>query len=660
MLGVFLTPGWAKSQSLPRQVEPILSQRLQAAEVTEYLLREYVMAHVEPFPTPQSPQEWITKAQRIRRHLLDDIIFHGWPREWVDASAKFEDLGILYTGAGYRMRKLRYEIVPGFQSTAILYEPLNIHGRVPAILCVNGHAFALGKALEFKQKLCINLAKRGMFALNLEWLDCGELNQPENDHNFAGHLDLVGVNGVGLFYLAMRRGLDYLYDHPSVDRQRLAVTGESGGGWQTIVLSSLDERVAVSIPVAGFASLTSGAEHPEQIDDDIEQNATDFRNGQDYVQLTAMRAPRPTLLIYNAEDNCCFRAPLVKSYIFDDIKPIFRLLRVDDALAWHENVDPGTHNYQVDNRQAAYRFLNQYFNLGGSQDEIPVDSEIASLDDLEVGLPKDNLTILGLARRFANGIPHRPVPSSGAESAEGAAADREHLKSLLRYKAVGVKHVWAITNTKHQGLETRSYRFEMNNGLNASGVWLKAIAIPDNAPITVVLNDQGKQRAADEVSDRVNRGEQVLALDLLFFGDASPIKPVPGAYTQLLGAIGDRPLGMEAGQLIAITRWLGSLSRAPLIRLDTTGIRSQTVALTACDLEPALYAELAIHAGMQSLSFLLDKPINYDDAPDLFCLDLYKDYDIDALVTLAEPTKVTQKGSPLGGFHAGSSPETSR
>jgi dienelactone hydrolase len=639
---VFLSASLAHSQSLPKQIEPILGQRIQAAEVTEYLLREYAMAHVAPLSAPQSPQQWTSEAKRVRRHLLDDIVFHGWPGEWVDAPAKFEDLGIMSTGTGYRMRKLRYEIVPGFQSTAILYEPLDIRGKIPAILCVNGHAFSLGKAVEDKQKLCINFAKRGMFALNLEWLDCGELNQPENDHNFAGHLDLVGVNGVGLFYLAMRRGLDYLYDHPNVDRQRLAVTGKSGGGWQTIVLSSLDERVAVSIPVAGFASLTSGAEHPEEIDDDIEQNATDFRDGQDYTQLTAMRSPRPTLLIYNAEDNCCFRAPLVKPYIYDDIKPFFRLLGAEGVFAWHENLDPGTHNYQVDNRQTAYRFLNKYFNLSGPEDEIPVDSEIKSIDELRVGLPKDNLTILGLARRFASSIQHQPVPSRDAEKANWAASERAHLKTLVRYKAVAVKHAWAFTNTKHQGVETRSYRFELNNGLSATGVWLKAIAIPDNAPITVVLNDQGKQRAASEVSDRVNRGEQVLALDLLFFGDASPGKPIPGAYTQLLGAIGDRPMGMEAAQLIAITRWLQSLSHAPRIRVETMGIRSQVVALSACDLEPTLFAELITRGGMRSLGFLLDKPVSYDDAPDLFCLDLYKDLDVDGLVALAEPTKVTQ------------------
>jgi dienelactone hydrolase len=642
ILGVFWSANLAYSQSLPNQVEPILSQRIQAAEVTEYLLREYAMAHVAPLSAPQSPQQWTSEANRLRRHLLDDVVFHGWPNEWVDSPVKFEDLGIVSTGTGYRMRKLRYEIVPGFQSTAILYEPLDIRGKIPAILCVNGHGFALGKAVEDKQKLCINFAKRGMLALSLEWLDCGELNQPENDHNFAGHLDLVGANGVGLFYLAMRRGLDYLYDHPNVDRQRLGVTGKSGGGWQTIVLSALDERVSVSIPVAGFASLTSGAEHPEAIDDDIEQNATDFRDGQDYAQLTAMRAPRPTLLIYNAEDNCCFRAPLVKPYIYDDIRPFFRLLGVEDDFAWHENVDPGTHNYQVDNRQTAYRFINKYFDLAGPEDEIPVDSEIKSIDELKVGLPTDNLTILGLARHFAGNIQRPPVPSSGAEKANWVASERAHLKTLVRYKAVAVKHAWAITNTKHQGVETRSYRFELNNGLSATGVWLKAIAIPDNAPITVVLNDQGKRRAAEEVSNRVNRGEQVLTLDLLFFGDASPEKPIPGAFTQLLGAMGDRPMGIESAQLIAITRWLQSLSHAPRIRVETTGIRSQAVGLMACDLEPTMYAELITHGGMRSLGFLLDKPVSYDDAPDLFCLDLYKDIDIDGLVALAEPTKVTQ------------------
>src|SRR5205823_68997 len=81
---------------------------------------------------------------------------------------------------------------------------------------------------------------------------------------------------------------------PRVDRSRIAVTGLPGGGWQTIVLSSLDARVFAAIPVAGFCSLTTAIEHPEYAGDDAEQNASDFRQGTDYAQLVAMRAPRPT------------------------------------------------------------------------------------------------------------------------------------------------------------------------------------------------------------------------------------------------------------------------------------------------------------------------------------------------------------------------------
>lgn len=93
-----------------------------------------------------------------------------------------------------------------------------------------GHYGPIGKADESYQTLCINEALRGMIALNLEWPGMGELSQEENGHWFAADLDLVGANGVGLFYLAMRRGLDYLAADPHVDPTRLGVTGLSGGG----------------------------------------------------------------------------------------------------------------------------------------------------------------------------------------------------------------------------------------------------------------------------------------------------------------------------------------------------------------------------------------------------------------------------------------------
>jgi dienelactone hydrolase len=628
---LILFAGLAGAQTQTAQVRKFLEAPLQTPDVVAFQLRQYLLKKVPKLPKASSAEQWTAEARRLRQDLLSNVIFRGWPQEWVNGPLRVEDLGVIPSGKGYRMRKLRYEIVPGFQSTAILYEPENLQGKMPAILNVNGHVGPPGKAVEYKQKRCINQARQGILSLNLEWLSFGELSHPENRHWFGAHLDLVGANAVGLFYLAMRKGLDYLYDHPNVDRSRIGVTGLSGGGWQTIVLSALDERVSVSIPVAGYSSLVARLERTGDIGD-IEQNATDLLAGQDYPHLTAMRAPRPTLLIYNAEDDCCFRAPLVKEDIFDEVKAFFRLFGKESSLAWHENLDPSDHNYQIDNRLQSYRFFTRHFGLPVVETEIPVESEIKSFEELVVGLPKDNLTILGLARKLAGGIERQAIGS----------ADGAVLRKTLRYQDAGLHHSWALANSKNRGLETRSYRFDFSNGLSADGVWFKAMTASEGGAATVILHDQGKKAAPAEVADRVNRGEQVLAVDLLFTGSSSPQNPGASAYTQMLATVGDRSLGIEAAQLITIVDWLRKASDAGKVRLESTGLRSQTVALAAAALNPGMFTEIVIRSGAQSLKQLLDEPIEYQAAPDLFCLDLYKLFDLESLAAMAAPTKVTR------------------
>jgi dienelactone hydrolase len=641
---------FASAQSNPEQITRILQNRIQNPGEVEFQLREYLMERVAKLPLPATAEQWTAESERLRKHLLEDVVFHGWPPEWVNAPPKFVDLGTVQSGQGYRIRKLRYEIVPGFQSTAVLYEPEQLQGKVPAILNVTGHEYAMGKAAEYEQKRCINFAKRGILALSLEWMGGEELSQPgmegDNAHWIAANLDLVGANAVGLFYLAMRRGLDYLYEHPNADRARLGMTGLSGGGWQTITLSSLDKRVSVAVPVAGYASLISELDRAVY-GDDIEQIPTDFFAGVDYSHLTAMRAPRATLVIFNAEDNCCFRASIVKPYVFDQVLPFFALFGKPANLKWHENRDPGTNNYQLDNRLQAYQFFTQHFGLPAVPDEIPQDAEIKTYNDLVVGVPKDNLNILGLAKQLALGIERPPIPQTANSKSEWVRSEREKLRELVRYQPASLKHPWAVANTKDKGVETRSYRFELNNGLSATGIWVKAITSPDNAPATVVLKDEGKYSAAADVSERVNRGEQVLALDLLFTGDASPedtpATEKPQYLAQLMATMGDRPLGIEVAQLVAITRWLRKTGHTGTTRLECTGMRNQVRALIASALEPTLYGEVVVHQGIRILSYLLDAPKLFDRSPDLFCLDLYKKFDLDRLAALVEPTRLTQE-----------------
>ena len=185
--------GMAGAQTTPQSAAELLKEQVQPSVVIAYRLQAYLTKRISKPPSPSSSQQWLSEEKRIRNHVLEDIAFHGWPREWIDAPPRFQEIDVIETNKGYRLRKLRYEIVPGFDSTAILYGPQKVRGKASGILNVIGHEVA-GNAAEYEQKRCINFAKRGIFALSLSWAGFGELAQPENGHDYAAHLDLVGAN----------------------------------------------------------------------------------------------------------------------------------------------------------------------------------------------------------------------------------------------------------------------------------------------------------------------------------------------------------------------------------------------------------------------------------------------------------------------------------
>lgn len=144
----------------------------------------------------------------------------------------------------------------------------------------DGHE-ATGKATLHKQLRCINQVKRGIVVLNIEWFGMGQLNCPNYAHSRLNQLDLCGTSGLSPFYLAIRRGLDVLLAHPHADPERVAVSGLSGGGWQTILISALDPRVTLANPVAGYSSFRTRVRHIRDLGDS-EQAPCDLATLADY------------------------------------------------------------------------------------------------------------------------------------------------------------------------------------------------------------------------------------------------------------------------------------------------------------------------------------------------------------------------------------------
>src|SRR5215472_6321916 len=123
LLSVLLAVEFTKAQAILGTVAPLLEKEVQPKAVAAYQLQQYLMKDIPKPLLPANAEQWNKQAQKLRAHVLKDIVYHGWPQEWIDSPPRFEQTELMETGHGYRLRKYRYEIVPGFVSTAILYEP---------------------------------------------------------------------------------------------------------------------------------------------------------------------------------------------------------------------------------------------------------------------------------------------------------------------------------------------------------------------------------------------------------------------------------------------------------------------------------------------------------------------------------------------------------
>src|SRR3990172_2854456 len=364
-------------------------------------VQDFILSRIPPMPAPQTAAEWEPHAQRMRSQTLANVALRGEAANWRAIPTRVEWLDTIDGGPGYRIRKLRYEAVPGLWIPALLYIPEKLEAKVPFVMNRNGHD-GDGKAAKYKQLRCINQAKRGMYALNVEWLNMGQLRHANLDHYKMNQLDLCGTSGLAPFYLSMSRGIDVLLSLEHADPARVAVAGLAGGGWQTIFISSLDTRVTLCNPVAGYSSLRTRLKHVSDLGDS-EQNPADLSLYTNYSQITAMLAPRPALLTYNAADNCCFKADHALPLLVESARPVYQLYGLEKNLRAHVNHDPGDHNFGLDNRQQLYRMFKDFFYDGRSDfnaSEIPSESELKTAEQLLVKVPEKNADFNSLARNL--------------------------------------------------------------------------------------------------------------------------------------------------------------------------------------------------------------------------------------------------------------------
>lgn len=619
------------------ELEKILSRDIIGSHQAMAEVQAYAAARVIPMPAFRNAAQWERYANRMRRDILERVVLRGEALSWNEASARVDWLETIPGGPGYRIKKLRYEALPGLWIPALLYEPENLSGKVPVILNVNGHE-RQGKAVAYKQIRCINQAKRGMLALNVEWFNMGQLRAEDFDHYRMNQLDLCGTSGIAVHYLYLKRALDLLLSLEHADPERLAVTGLSGGGWQTIFISALDTRVKLANPVAGYSSYLTRARFLPDLGDS-EQTPSDLAAVTDYDHLTALMAPRPTLLTYNAVDNCCFRADYALASLLDAARPIFSLYDRPGFLRHHVNLDPGTHNYERDNREHFYRMLGDFFYSADKDfhwQEISSDSEVKTAEQLQVDLPAENADFHKLAVNLSRELPRHPeLPQQKDEILRWQRYKRNQLRQVVQAKHYDVQA--EIAGRMESGETKVTYwRLELDKTWTVPAVELAPHAFKST---TILVADSGRAKAAAEIDQLLKQGRRVVAVDPFYFGE-SRIERLDFLFALLVAALGDRPLGIQASQMAAIARWLAAEQSAGPIQLAAIGPRASLFSLVAAALEQEAISELRLYDSFASLKEIIEQNRTVKETPELFCFGLLEQFDIKQLMALTAPRRV--------------------
>jgi len=258
---------------------------------------------------------------------------------------------------GYSTEAAAFEARPGFHVFGTLYRPANpktaanAAGKQPAILCPHGHARgpAGGRYRADQQHRCATLARMGAVVFSYDMVGFGDSGHLGWDHKHQQSLTLQTWSSI--------RAIDFLESLDDVDPERIAVTGCSGGGTQTFLLTALDQRVAAAAPVVMvsahfFGGCTCESGMPIHKTKELETNNAEI------AALTAAETARPLLLV-SVGGDWTKNTPRVE---YPYIRRIYDLHGKGD-LVENAHFPNQKHGYQFLKRQAMYPFMVKHLKL---------------------------------------------------------------------------------------------------------------------------------------------------------------------------------------------------------------------------------------------------------------------------------------------------------
>ena len=312
----------------------------------------------------------------------------------------------------YSIEKVYIETLPGFYLAGNLYRPLGKKGPFPGMLAPHGHAqygrLEDGELFSVPSR-GINHARQGYVVFAYDMIGYNDTMQLPHVFGTTPQEQLWSFGPLGLQTWNSVRALDFLESLPDVDPKKLLVTGESGGGTQTFLLCAIDERPKWSAPVNMISLIMQGGSPCE--------NAPSLRVGTNNVEIAALMAPRPMLMVSATGD-------WTKNTLKEEYPAMKKLYELYDAGAQVETVQiDAPHNYNKASREAVYKFFGK---------QVLGDGEATKFGEKRIRVEKlqDMMVFAGRALP-ANALDQAGLFAQWVAAAKKQVTDRETLQVAL-------------------------------------------------------------------------------------------------------------------------------------------------------------------------------------------------------------------------------------
>lgn len=595
-----------------------------------------------PFEVPQSKPEWESRRADLQRRIL--VATGLWPmptRTPLNAVVHGKVLR-----DGFTVEKVYLESVPNHFVTGLLFRPTAPGSNRPGVLSPHGHggrlqdygAAAMPKLIESgaenfeasgrfpKLARCAQLARMGCVVFIYDMIGYAdsvqiprsiahgfktqrpELDTPNRWGFFSTQAELRLQSIMGLQTWNSIRALDFLAGLSDVDPNRLAVTGGSGGGTQTILLGAIDPRPIAAFPQGMVSTSMQGGCTCE--------NCSLLRIGTGNVELAALFAPKPQAMTTAADWT---RDMMTDG--FPQLRELYALYGKPDFVDC-KPYPHFPHNYNAVTRGDMYAWFNQHLDLDATEpirerDYPPLTPEEYTVWNAEHPLPKpaddyeekllarlaaaDAELIQKLHPRDEESLRHYRDVIGGAWSTlihrdRPSGDDIQRTRVIKEQKSDHILFKDILRLTKHDE--------------ELPVISLYPTATPWNQKVVLWIDGAGKQglfgedgAPSSDVQRLLSAGYSVLGADLLYQGDfltdGQPLKVTPTVNTQREFAgytfgYNDTVFVQRVHDILTVTSWITEDEHKPneVILVGVSGAAPVAAAVAAST--PDVYGRVVL------------------------------------------------------------------